>query len=316
VIDRGWEFKRGLDDDFINALATLASAPTWFADVIADPDLFIGIRDNYFNVYSKGQSLFKAVWSPTARTISVSTHVKYLIDPKLKTPIILSGDDFDIAAVRLLAEKYEGAATLNRMKRATAYYSGDEKIGLHEIVKHNPNIIDLEVALSMEAEADEQEVGTRGRSTVPRVDTACLEEIDGKIHLCFWEAKHYKNDALWSTKAPPVIDQVEKYRALVHKYKAGILSSYRRVAGNVHAIAKLAGRADALCPLVKAVAGGEHLVIDEPAHIGVIVFGYSDADSKSGRHRLMREAIENKQFALAIRGNTAKFKLRSARFTS
>ena len=137
-MNTGWKFKRGLDEAFIDALAELASKPSWFKDVLADPDLFIGIRDNYLNVYSKGQSLFKAVW--TSKTISVTTHIKYLVDPKLDEQIKLSDGQFAIASVKKpLADQYEGAATLKRMKEAAAYYSGDEKVGLHEIIRQKPS---------------------------------------------------------------------------------------------------------------------------------------------------------------------------------
>ena len=43
-MSNGWKFDRGLDDAFIEALSDLAKTPSWFADVLADQDLFIGIR--------------------------------------------------------------------------------------------------------------------------------------------------------------------------------------------------------------------------------------------------------------------------------
>jgi hypothetical protein len=309
-----WEFNRGLDDEFIAALKSLANTPSWFADVIADPDLFIGIRKNYFNVYSKGQSLFKAVWNPRSKHISVSTHVKYLVDPRLKKQISLSGDTFDIYGVEPLANRYLGVATLHRMKEAAKYYSGEEKTGLHDIVKENPHIIDLEVALSEEAEAEDEADEKRPRSTVPRIDVACFVEIDGKIHLRFWEAKHYDNAALWSAAKPPVIAQVEQYRALVRKYERGLLNSYRRVATNLQAIADMAGRSDQLCPLVQAVGSGREIFIDEPAFIGVIVFDYKTDQGEGKRHKSMCWKIKQEQIVLAIRGSSQGFKLASTKF--
>ena len=311
-----WDFNRGLDDEFIDALRLLAGTPSWFTEVIIDPDLFIGIRQNYFNVYSKGQSLFKAVWSARSKTISVITHVKYLVDPKLTQEIRLSGDNFDIGGVKPLAERYVIGVTLQRMKKAAAYYSGKEKTGLQDVVKDNPHIIDLEVALSEEAETEAGEGADekRRRSTAPRIDAACLVEVDGKIRLRFWEAKHYDNAALWSATKPPVVGQVERYRTLVQTYKVGMLNSYRRVASNLHAIADIAGRSDKLCHLVNAVSGGREIIIDEPAHIGVIVFDYQADQGNGERHQSMCRKIREEQIALAIRGNSQGFNLASSNF--
>lgn len=55
----GWKFNRGLDDDFVGQLRTLAKESGWFAEVLADEGLILGIRNNYLNVYWHGQSLFE-----------------------------------------------------------------------------------------------------------------------------------------------------------------------------------------------------------------------------------------------------------------
>ena len=53
-------------------------------------------------------------------------------------------------------------------------------------------------------------------------------------------------------------------------------------------------------------------MIDEPAHIGVIVFGYSQADKTSDRHIKMCKAVKDNQIALATKGSTVKFRLPTA----
>jgi hypothetical protein len=45
------EFKRGLSENFITALAELARKPGWWQDVLADASLIIGIRNEVFDVY-------------------------------------------------------------------------------------------------------------------------------------------------------------------------------------------------------------------------------------------------------------------------
>ncbi len=56
-------FKRGLSDEFIAALTELAQKPGWWQDVLQDASLIIGIRDEEFDVYWHGQSIFM----PTSR---------------------------------------------------------------------------------------------------------------------------------------------------------------------------------------------------------------------------------------------------------
>ena len=72
-------FKRGLSDNFMVALAELAQKPGWWHDVLADASLIIGIRDECFDVYWNGQSLFNADFQ--GGRVNVDTHVKYLLDP-------------------------------------------------------------------------------------------------------------------------------------------------------------------------------------------------------------------------------------------
>lgn len=51
-------FRRGLSDEFVAALADLAAEGGWWADVLADTQLVIAVRDERLNVYWHGQSLF------------------------------------------------------------------------------------------------------------------------------------------------------------------------------------------------------------------------------------------------------------------
>ena len=80
-----WKFNRGLDEQFIAALKDLASdQQSWFAEVLHDTELTIGIRDNYINVYADGQSLFSANWTRSKQHINISTHPKVPATIKLK----------------------------------------------------------------------------------------------------------------------------------------------------------------------------------------------------------------------------------------
>ena len=132
---KDWQFKRGLDPLFLSKLEILANETVWFADVLADPDLILGIRDNYVQVYWRGQSLFKIEWNGTASPLKVSTHPKYLIDPDLAEAVELLGEAFDVHGHQALTTKYDGRATLRNMKRAAKLYCGDEKKGVHALIR-------------------------------------------------------------------------------------------------------------------------------------------------------------------------------------
>ena len=202
---KGWHFKRDLDKEFMEKLECEAKKGGWFAHVLDDDDLILGLRGTYVNVYWYGQSLFKI--EPNRKDgLKVTTHPKYLLSPDLYKPVPFDGSVFDIKAAKLVVTDYDPIKTLNRMKRAAELYCGDEKRGVHAIacVKEN-NVIDTEIAFSREAELAE-------RPSVPRIDLACLEAVDGSIWLRFWEAKLYSNielRAAGETEAP-VVRQVRK----------------------------------------------------------------------------------------------------------
>lgn len=60
-------------------MAELAQKPGWWQDVLQDPSLIIGIRDEEFDVYWHGQSIFHVDFE--GGRVNVNTHVKYLLDP-------------------------------------------------------------------------------------------------------------------------------------------------------------------------------------------------------------------------------------------
>ncbi len=64
-------FKRGLDDEFVDRLNEVYRARGWWHSLVNDRDLFIAIRDNYLNVYYRGGSVLKLKWRPRDRKMSV-----------------------------------------------------------------------------------------------------------------------------------------------------------------------------------------------------------------------------------------------------
>jgi len=82
-------FKHSISPDFIEQLKQEAAKGGWWTDVLADPKLIIALRGSSLNVYWRGQSLFLVREGSPGPT--VTTHEKYLIDPKLagQVPLIV-----------------------------------------------------------------------------------------------------------------------------------------------------------------------------------------------------------------------------------
>jgi len=291
----GWSFERGLDDDFIIRLAALAQGG-WFADVLADPEVILGIRKNYLNVYRYGQSLFMIKW--TGGQLKVSTHPKYLVDPDLSAQVQFVEGTFQVDKVRPLITEYAGRETLARMKRAANLYRGDEKVGVQAIVRANPDVIDVEIAFG-------------GNASAPRIDIAILEEVEGTIRLRFWEAKLHTNvEVRASGDIPPrVIDQIVKYRQLVSRHRDELIQSYRAVARNLVDLGSWAVPARSPGALIKRVAMGETLIVEDPPLVGLVVYGYDDAHDRNDRWRGHFSKLEREGILVKRAGNPRKLRL-------
>lgn len=219
------EFKRGLSPKFIDALGVLALAKTncWWKDVLADPTLLIGIRNEAFDVYWHGQALFCATY--TGRVL-VTTHVKYLLDPDRSDRVPLNEDRWAALLTEPMIKRYGGRETLEKMKRAADLFAGDEKRGVHAIALANDNIIDVEIQL------DARKLGTERKE--PRIDIAALKETADGIELVFWEAKLFANKELRAKgdSKPDVVEQIEEYRKVLAHYRPSVISSCICVAKN------------------------------------------------------------------------------------
>ncbi len=298
-------FKRGLDLDFMRKLEILARRPGWFADVLADPDLVLGIRDNYINVYRRGCSLFKIGRDGKNGPLKFSTHPKYLIDPDLSNPVPLrlesGGWEFKVKEITPLIEQYEGSKTLGKMKRAAKYYAGGEKKGVHAVICDlENNVIDTEITFDHE-EQDQQK-------TTQRIDIACFEEVESSIRLRFWEAKLYGNGEIWRSK-DNVVDQVTRYRDKLQERRDDVLESYHLVASNLVEIAKWSDGHRKLGGLVEEVAEKKRpIVLDETPFVGLIIFEFDEAQKDSPRWSKLAAKLP-----LIARGDPKGMKLRGTR---
>ena len=275
-------FERALEPSFVDALRHEAARNGWWRDVLDDPQLVVATRGTMLNVYWQGQALFTVTY-PRKDALLVTTHEKYLLDPALNKSVALGADGcFDTTALlkHALLERYEGPATLAKLKTASALFAGGEKEGCHEIAVRNPNVIDVEIAFSRENVPDDDLL-----RKIPRIDLAAVEPDGPDARLVFWEAKTYDNKELRTSKEEParVCHQVAEYRTVVRQHRALLEASYARVAANLIAFEEM-GWKRKLSPLLKAIGAGEiRLQLGDEPKIGLIVFGY-DAGQRDAVH--------------------------------
>ena len=282
-------FNKGLSDEFMTALAELAQKQGWWQDVLHDASLIIGIRNEVFDVYWHGQSIFHADFK--GGRVNVNTHVKYLLDPKSDDRVPLMEDGkFDVneKLTPMLARYSSG--TLSKLKTAADLFSGIEKQGVHAIVRANENIIDVEITLDA--------TGLDTKRKHPRIDIAAFEQRPDGVELVFWEAKLFVNPEVRAKEpatpeakepatpeakepaTPEVVGQINEYIYVLRERPAGVLPSYERVAKNLVAIAEMSAGFRKVGHAIRAVADGEKLWMSSPAKVGLVIFGF-DADQKA-----------------------------------
>jgi len=302
----GLEFDRALNAAFIAKLKAEARRDGWWADVLADPKLIVAVRGTYLNVYWRGQSLFRVESTPSG--LNVTTHEKYLVDPKLASQVTLIDRDFDISS---LAQKgfirhYEGPATIAKMKAAAGLFPGLEKTGCHEIAVRNAGVIDCEIAFPGRVLLDD---GADDRHA-PRVDIAALESSAGEARLVFWEAKHYSNGELRAENGlAPVLRQVRIYKKYLSENREAIERSYTRMAENLVSISDMGWKRQ-LSPLIADVATGKRaLTIGAEPAVGLVIFGFDSAQRDHAGWKAHRERLEQEIIHVRTAGDAKNIRL-------
>ena len=108
-----FRFNRGIRNKrMMEKLATLAITDSWWRDVLQDENLIIAVREEYLNVYWRGQSLFKVELK--GDQIVASTHPKYLLNPAISGTVPLDPEVqvFKADPDHLLMRRYEPGKTL------------------------------------------------------------------------------------------------------------------------------------------------------------------------------------------------------------
>jgi hypothetical protein len=291
-------FDKGISDEFVNALMNWQR----WKEIISDEDLYVAIRKEYINIYYQGCSIFKVSYK--GGRLIFETHYKYLIRPIVLNPYVLwKGDRPDVKDRwnDILIDEFN----LDSLKKSSCWYSEDEKVGVHRILKSNKNVVDVEVALSpkSDVETDIEDQNPKGRRGADRIDFAAIQRKDGKPCIVFFEVKRFDNGELRSQKfEPAVLKQIKKYEVFIEKYRPQFETSYRRVCKNLVDLAL-----NPVDPLVKEVAERpEQLTID--SGVRLVVFGY-DRDQENGKvwnkHKeILRNYLKDR---LLLKGSPSEF---------
>lgn len=264
-------FRRGLSTNFIKRLNQEYEAGGWWKAIADDPQLFIAIRDEYVNVYWKGNSLLRLKLEGDALLGEV--HYKYLLKPDMENPYLpIRGGSLKLGnPADFFCSNFSDLASL---KRAADAYAGEEKSGVHKIVKSNPNIIDVEVAFGTSNEQS-------GARVAQRIDFAALRKIDRGWEVVFYEAKAFSNPELRARGDDvPVLRQMEGYRQFLHEAQVDVTESYRTVIGNLLSLHGVCRRLGPMQDELRSIAEGTcNFRICNAVRL--VVFGY-DGDQDNG----------------------------------
>lgn len=293
----------GVTETFLDCLTELAEQPSWWRDVLLRDDLLLAVRRNSLNVYYRGASIFRIDDAGGGR-ISPKTHVKYLVRQQQALAELQTGK-FHIAPTEVGWSDYAGSRTLTDMMRAASDLAGPEKTGLHPLVINAPHLIDVEVSIERVQDQD-LDSGT----AQDRIDAVTLEERAGQITVVFHEAKHFTNSAIRAKvgTAPPVVEQIRRYRKTIAHHSAALADRYAQVCRNLVRLHEIKTKVRAaepksqqlgpIDPIIQAAAAqASPPAIDTDPRL--IIFGF-DADQKNGALRTYLDNLRTAEPTLHI----------------
>jgi hypothetical protein len=294
-------FSKGLDEHFLRHLNAEYERGGWWRAIASDTNLFIAIRDRSLNVYSKGASLLR-LWMEGEQLVG-ETHYKYLLRPDAPKPNVRVVDgkaQITNPSQLFLCDIGDVLA----LKRASAVYVGEEKVGVHRIAMENRNVIDLEVGFGLDSVRDAD-------PSINKIDFAALQSnvTDAEVELIFYEAKLFTNQEIRAKgdAAPPVFEQIERYEKVLAGNRNTVEHAYRTVCGNLAALLGVRDRYSATLDTMRRLADWEApLRLDQSVRL--VVFGFG-ADELNGEiwKRHQKKLADKFKGRLLIKGSSNGF---------
>ena len=271
AVDRLETWLRGHPD---SALATLFDRWSLPGTDAGSHGLRIGIRNDYLNLYVKGQSV--AVLSIVRDEPRLELHEKYHAAACKGST---DARDFGQKYRKISGEEIAAsdAKVVDSWIRTAETYAGEEKRFVDELVTVTPGTLDLEMALPADKRADGKE------STAPRVDLVVAQGTA----IAFWEAKCATNGELRSNspyqeskdgayeKGPHVLWQLRRYQRWVGcgTRSARVRDAYVSTAKHLLDLAQLFDKRGAAIDEWRRLAdAGETAKVILPP--GIVVAGY------------------------------------------
>jgi hypothetical protein len=273
------EFARGILPNNLASLRHLAEKPgtNWWKDLLklwrpsgltaGDHGLRLAVRNNYLNLYRRGQSVACVRFSK-AHEPYVRTHVKYAFPEGTGQHYVKMRNGTNIRDPKTHEPlSYEGASTLRTWIERADKHKGPEKTCVDELIATNPSIIDVEMGLPASGD----------RKTAQRMDCVALEREGDGIRIVFWEAKMIDDARLRSESMPEVTCQLKIYRnyLAVDDHARSVENAYQTVCQllkDMHDMAAHFSDQPALDPLVIAASKESSLLKVDPTP-RLVIFG-------------------------------------------
>ena len=269
-----FNFKRGLSADMVESLNEEYERDGWWTALVDDPQLFIAIRNEYLNVYWKGNSLLK-LFLENGRLVG-QVHYKYMLRPEINGNPYLRIEGGKLHSANPADLFLSDLSCVASLKRAADVYTGEEKAGVHKIVMSNHNIIDVEIAFGTENEQS-------GARVAQRIDFAALQLESHGPELTFYEAKMFNNPELRGKgdANPKVLTQLKKYKDFLQNCESEVIDSYRKTCGNLVSLSGVKEKFSSMNSLLTDIASGALTLSIDP-DVRLAVFGY-DRDQGNGK---------------------------------
>ena len=276
-------FKRGLDCGFVDWLNEKYNDGGWWYDFVDDKDTFLAIRENYVNVYYRGNSLLK-LKELDSNNHKGEIHRKFL--PKHFERDNRDNDEVDIVGDyvivkndtlnRLDVGKLKEGVDCHHKERADRRKTPglEEREHVQKFALANSNVLDGEITWE----------GSSGQ-----LDFATLEENGKDVEIVFFEAKRFETKKTSELRRqdpnadPDVVGQIDEYAKLLQGARDDIVKSYRRVCDNLLKLQGLDERYRKHHEMLEGIAKGKiQLKVNEEPRLIVFV---DDADRYWKRYR-------------------------------